>query len=71
VELNGVNKVINVNNEKIIINLFLLPFWLPNYSQCSEVFQISVLAFNLANYQVPLQLSRPATEIVAKSSRMK
>jgi len=67
-ELNGVNKVINVNNEKAIINLFLL---LPNYSQCSEVFQISVLAFNLANYQVPLQLSRPATEIVAKSSRMK
>jgi len=67
-ELNGVNEVINVNNEKEIINLFLL---LPNYSQCSEVFQISVLAFNLANYQVPLQLSRPATEIVAKSSRMK
>jgi len=61
-ELNRVNKVINVNNEKEIINLYL-PFLLPNYSQCSEVFQISVLAFNLANYQVPLQLSRPATEL--------
>jgi len=44
---------------------------LSNYSQCSEVFEISALAFNLANYQVPLQLSRPTAEIVAKSSRLK